>query len=181
MSDRTHQSTLTATEDEELDTIDWTFPAADTQYLTHGLHTYPARMIPQIPDALLNHFLDHSEIEEGDTVYDPFSGSGTTAVEARLHGLNAKANDINPFACMLTKAKAIPIERPTLDAAYRDLRSDLKLELRKLTETYESDEEIEIDLPAVREGRGREPEGPDRSDFRVRMHIFQGLLDPCSL
>ena len=173
MSDRTHQSTLTASENEKLDAIDWTFPAADTQYLTHGLHTYPARMIPQIPDALLNHFLDHNEIAEGDTVYDPFSGSGTTAVEARLHGLNAKANDINPFACMLTKAKAIPIERSILDAAYRDLRSDLKLELQKLTETYESDEEIEIDLPAVRDGWFPEPQLQHLSHIRDEISALE--------
>jgi len=31
----------------------WDFPNADTQYLTHGLHPYPARMIPQIARELI--------------------------------------------------------------------------------------------------------------------------------
>lgn len=29
-------------------TDDWTFARANTNYMTHGLHPYPARMIPQI-------------------------------------------------------------------------------------------------------------------------------------
>ena len=114
MSDYSKQTKLTAHadgDDQDLSDIDWSFPSAKTQYLTHGLHTYPARMIPQIPSTLLDYYLREGVISRGDTVYDPFSGSGTTAVEARLHGLNAEANDINPFACLLTEAKARSEER----------------------------------------------------------------------
>ena len=30
---------------------DWDFRDATTDYLTHGLHPYPAKVIPQIPNA----------------------------------------------------------------------------------------------------------------------------------
>ncbi|HHU69018.1 MAG TPA: site-specific DNA-methyltransferase [Thermoanaerobacterales bacterium] len=43
--------------------------------------------------------------EEGDTVYDPFSGRGTTAVEAGLLGRNIISNDINPLSKILTKPR----------------------------------------------------------------------------
>lgn len=100
MTKRSRQTTLDAPNGEAdgLKSVDWTFSNADTQYLTHGLHPYPARMIPQIPATLLNHYKRTGVIDEGDRVYDPFSGSGTTAVEARLHGLHAEANDVNPLA-----------------------------------------------------------------------------------
>lgn len=109
--------------------VDWTFSNADTKYLTHGLHPYPARMIPQIPATLLNHYKRTGVISEGDRVYDPFSGSGTTAVEARLHGLHAEANDINPLACLLTAAKSVPLDTTELADARGFLTDELDAEL----------------------------------------------------
>ena len=132
MTDKSRQITLAAamTDIDELHYYDWTFSRANTTYYTHGLHKYPARMPPQIPGTLLNFFESQGELEPGSTVYDPFSGSGTTAVEARLNGHNAVANDINPFACLLSRSKAIPLDIDTLEAA----RSDL---FRGLSQTFE--------------------------------------------
>jgi site-specific DNA-methyltransferase (cytosine-N4-specific) len=45
----------------------------DTTYLTHGIHPYPAKYIPQLPRAII---LEHTN--ERNTVLDPFCGSGTT-------------------------------------------------------------------------------------------------------
>lgn len=101
----------------ELDEIDWSFNGVDTEYLTHGLHRYPARMIPQIPRTLFNIWTEKGVLAPGDTVFDPFAGSGTTAAEARLHGLNAVATDINPFACLLSRAKATPGDIDSIEAA----------------------------------------------------------------
>lgn len=66
---------------------DWTFKNADTQYLTHGLHPYPARMIPQIASRLIS---DYSE--KKDWVLDPFCGSGTVLVEPMLKNRNSIGN-----------------------------------------------------------------------------------------
>ena len=43
---------------------------------------------------------------EGDHVYDPFSGRGTTLLQALLMGRHAVATDINPVAYCLSAAKA---------------------------------------------------------------------------
>ena len=56
---------------------DFDFTDSKTKYLTHGLHPYPAKFIPQIPDILIRELTS-----EGDTVADVFCGSGTTLVEA---------------------------------------------------------------------------------------------------
>ncbi len=42
---------------------------------------------------------------EGEVVYDPFSGRGTTAIEAGLTGRNVIANDVNPLSTILTKPR----------------------------------------------------------------------------
>lgn len=41
----------------------------------------------------------------GDTVYDPFSGRGTTVIEAALNGRNIVANDINPISRILMEGR----------------------------------------------------------------------------
>jgi len=84
---------------------DWSFSKANTSYLTHGLHEYPARMIPQIAERLI---LSYSK--EGERILDPFCGSGTTVVEARLARRYSIGSDINPFAVLLAKVKATPID-----------------------------------------------------------------------
>jgi len=56
-------------------------------------------MVPQIVRALLSYYKGEGVIEAGDLVYDdPFSGSGTTAVEGRLADLNTKGERHQP-AC----------------------------------------------------------------------------------
>ncbi len=46
----------------------------------------------------------------GDVVYDPFSGRGTTAIEAALCGRNVIANDINPLSAILAQPRLSPPE-----------------------------------------------------------------------
>lgn len=84
---------------------DWNFAKANTSYLTHGLHDYPARMIPQIAQRLIERYTP----EKG-RVLDPFCGSGTTLVEARLADRDSVGIDINPLAVLLSKVKSCPID-----------------------------------------------------------------------
>jgi tRNA G10 N-methylase Trm11 len=54
------------------------------QYLTHWIYPYKGKYHPQMIRALLNII----GIKEGQTVVDPFIGSGTTAVERLMLGIN---------------------------------------------------------------------------------------------
>lgn len=97
------------TELEILGNIDWDFASASTNSTTNTIHPYPAKFIPQIP----RHFIEQfSEI--GDTVYEPFLGSGTTAVEANILGRNAIGNDVNELAVLISKVKTTPISAKKL-------------------------------------------------------------------
>jgi tRNA G10 N-methylase Trm11 len=80
--------------------IDWEFTREDTLYLGHDLHPYPAKFIPQIPANLIAGLSLRGEV-----VWDPFGGSGTTALEALLLGRNAISTDANPLASLICKAK----------------------------------------------------------------------------
>lgn len=59
--------------------------------------SYRACFKPQLPRFFINLLT-----EEGDTVYDPFSGRGTTVLEAGMLGRNVVSNDINPLSRILT-------------------------------------------------------------------------------
>ncbi|MFB6197761.1 MAG: DNA methyltransferase, partial [Halobacteriaceae archaeon] len=107
---------------------------------------------------LLDFYLQEGVIEPGDTVYDPFSGSGTTAVEARLHDLNAVTNDINPLACLLTLTKATPLDVTTLKRAKADLFDGLSGELEQVRDDHASDEVDFDEAPEVRDGWFPEPQ-----------------------
>lgn len=79
---------------------DWAFTNDDTQYLTHDLHPYPAKFIPQIPAHLIA-----ALSMPGDVVFDPFGGSATTAVEAVRLGRRAVSLDANPLSGLIGRVK----------------------------------------------------------------------------
>lgn len=79
---------------------DWSFTKDDTRYLTHDLHPYPAKFIPQIPANLIARLS-----MPGDVVLDPFGGSATTAVEAVRLGRRAISFDANPLSALIGRVK----------------------------------------------------------------------------
>jgi len=76
------------------------------QYLTHWIYPYKGKFHPQMIRALLNII----GLKEGDAVLDPFIGSGTTAVEARLLGINCLGIDISPLCVLQSKVKTESVE-----------------------------------------------------------------------
>ena len=85
---------------ESLSSQDWSFTDDDTRYLTHDLHPYPAKFIPQIPAHLISRLS-----VPGDVVLDPFGGSATTAVEAVRFGRRAISFDANPLSALIGRVK----------------------------------------------------------------------------
>jgi DNA modification methylase len=71
------------------------------QYLTHWIYPYKGKFHPQMIRSLLNVI----GLDYGDTILDPFIGSGTTAVEAQLLGINCIGIDISPLCVLQSKVK----------------------------------------------------------------------------
>lgn len=82
----------------------FSFSGEDTSYLTHSLHPYPAKFPPQLPKKILEDYAI-----KGQTVLDPFCGSGTTLIEARIFGANAIGVDVNGLSVLLSQVKATPL------------------------------------------------------------------------
>ena len=85
-------------------------------YATHGIHRYPAKFIPQIPK-----FCIESYSKPGDTVLDPFMGSGTTLLESYISGRNCYGIDIHPLARLIAKVKITPQDPSKLSDTANEL------------------------------------------------------------
>ena len=77
--------------------------------------SYRACFKPQLPAYFIERLT-----KAGDMVYDPFSGRGTTAVEAALHARTVIANDANPLSAILTYPR---LELPSVSDIDKRLRS----------------------------------------------------------
>ncbi len=71
------------------------------QYLTHWIYPFKGKFHPQMIRALLNIL----KLEPNETVLDPFIGSGTTAVEAQLLGINCVGLDVSSLCVLQSKVK----------------------------------------------------------------------------
>lgn len=71
------------------------------QFLTHWIYPYKGKFHPQMVRALLNIV----GLQPGQWVLDPFLGSGTTALEAQLLGINCVGFDISPLCVLQSRVK----------------------------------------------------------------------------
>lgn len=89
-----------------------------SDYGTHGFHRYVGRFPSHLIRALINSFGATSE----DIVLDPFCGSGTTLVEARMLGVKAKGIEISPLSAIISRVKS---QFPENGVPVADLLSEL--------------------------------------------------------
>jgi DNA modification methylase len=66
----------------------------------HRLHPYLGKFIPQLVEIFLRKYFS-----PGQTILDPFAGSGTTLVQANELGINSIGYDISAFNVLLMTAK----------------------------------------------------------------------------
>jgi len=101
--------------------------------------SYRACFKPQLPGffiALLT--------REGDVVYDPFGGRGTTAIEAGLLGRWVIANDANPLSKILTEPRFFPPHVGDVAGRLETIPRDGDRADRDLSMFYHPDTEREI-------------------------------------
>jgi 16S rRNA G966 N2-methylase RsmD len=92
------------------------FISYDQTILSHGLHKYPAKFFPELPRWLIKKYSHKNSL-----VLDPFSGSGTTNVEALLCSRNSVGIDIDPFSCFLSKVKITSLDSTELKETQKSL------------------------------------------------------------
>lgn len=100
----------------------------------HRLHPYLGKFIPQLVEIFLRKYF-----RPGQTVLDPFGGSGTTLVQANELGINSVAYDISAFNVLLMQAKT---DRYDLKKARLEVADILERVTIETTTTYTSNDPL---------------------------------------
>jgi len=106
------------------------YKEAETTKHVHRLHPYKGKFIPQLVEYFLDSHIDNFKTEvyfaEGDIILDPFSGSGTTMIQASELGMHAVGIDISEFNTLIGNCKVTQYDI-----------ADVQNELKQITETLE--------------------------------------------
>jgi DNA modification methylase len=82
----------TPLEDLNLNWREKDLPERERTKHVHRLHPYLGKFIPQLAEVFLRKYFVKEQ-----TVLDPFSGSGTTLIQANELGINAIGYDVSAF------------------------------------------------------------------------------------
>ena len=82
----------------------------------HRLHPYLGKYIPQLVEIFLRKY-----VSPGDTVLDPFCGSGTTLVQASELNINSVGCDVSAFNVLLCEVKTANYDIQTLKREATDI------------------------------------------------------------
>ncbi|MEY7849651.1 DNA methyltransferase [Natrarchaeobius sp. A-rgal3] len=112
----------------------------NTTYLTHAIHKHPAIFIPHIPSYIIRQFTtEENEDGKRPLILDPFSGSGTTGLEAKINGRDYLGIEINPLSRLVSEVATSPIPPTALEAAETEYLRLLDQTEDRLYEAYDAE------------------------------------------
>ena len=86
----------------------------DTTKHVHRLHPYKGKFIPQLVEYFIDDHTDNFKKEvyfkKGDIILDPFSGSGTTMIQANELGIHSIGVDISAFNSLIANVKVEKVD-----------------------------------------------------------------------
>ena len=99
--------------------LNWTekqLPERERTKHVHRIHPYLGKYIPQLVEIFLRKYFS-----DGMTVLDPFSGSGTTLVQANELGVHSIGCDVSAFNVMINRVKTQRYDIPRLQKEASDI------------------------------------------------------------
>ncbi|MBN2571996.1 MAG: site-specific DNA-methyltransferase [Ignavibacteriales bacterium] len=121
------------------------YKEAETTKHVHRLHPYKGKFIPQLVEYFLDEHTDDFKKEtyfkKDDIILDPFSGSGTTMVQANELGMHCVGIDISAFNVLISNCKVTRYNLADLFTEINNITKSLKEFLYK-SHTLEFEERL---------------------------------------
>jgi DNA modification methylase len=99
----------------------------------HRLHPYLGKFIPQLVEVFLRKYF-----RSGQTILDPFLGSGTTLIEANLLSMNSIGIELSEFSHLIAKVKIQKYDTELLEKEVLDILNKTKAFSQKVQRNQES-------------------------------------------
>jgi DNA methylase len=132
----------------------------------HSFHPM-CSYLASFPAALAHAFIARYS-RPGDVVLDPFSGRGTTPLQAAAEGRIGVGNDLNPFAHLLTASKVEPATRAAAVTRLTQLRLAWSSDADAWTRLAEA---VDADPAAARIPRAGSDDGPTAGSETVPFEV----------
>ncbi len=121
----------------------------DTTKHVHRLHPYKGKFIPQLVEYFIDDHTDYFKkntfFKKGDIILDPFSGSGTTLVQANELGIHSIGVDISHFNCMMADTKLLDYNLELLKKEIHNMNSIInKIEVDKNIGIFEKELHLKL-------------------------------------
>jgi DNA modification methylase len=146
------------------------YKEAETTKHVHRLHPYKGKFIPQLVEYFLDDHTDNFKTEawfrKGDIILDPFSGSGTTMVQACELGMNAVGVDVSAFNSLIGNCKVAQYD-------IADLRNEIARITNALTEFIKNSNAIEFEEKLLQELNLFNNQYFPVPDYKYRLHNKQ--------
>lgn len=96
----------------------------------HRLHPYLGKFIPQLVEVFLRKYF-----KPGQTILDPFVGSGTTLIEANLLGMHSIGIELSEFSYLIAKVKIQKYDIELVEKEILDILWKVKEYSKKIQKT----------------------------------------------
>ncbi|SFE42370.1 DNA methyltransferase [Thermoflexibacter ruber] len=104
-------------------------------------HPYFTKQAHNVVSAYIEHYS-----KKGDTILDPFGGTGVTAIEALRLRRKAIVIDTNPLACFLAKQTCWKVDTNKLATTFSDLEHKVKNDIENYSMLSDSEARKELEI-----------------------------------
>ena len=140
----------------------------------HRLHPYLGKFIPQLVEVFLKHYF-----KKGNSILDPFMGSGTTLIESNILGMHSAGVEISHFNCLIADIKTKKYNIPLAEDEIKSILARTQEYSNSLLKGIKKNNSIELENPFKKyktDSKYLNTWLSDKALQEILFQVFEGFL-----